>query len=194
MVLLGNKGDMVHLRQVSSEEGDYYGFWTFICQTQQKNPQIVRRQCCVTHFYWSERSIGINLIQHQFVYLQCLWLAKFSGIRPLAFLRDPHLAHFYFWTIGITRTTRRETRGTQGVFTVLQRGSMQWPRSDKNIKCCKFYRLSYTGEILSKDFDCNFGEVAAADQVVEVGRWFKKIIATKFCQFIILPDSWSTNY
>ena len=25
-----------------------------------------------------------------------------------------------------------------------------------------------TGEILSKDFDCNFGEVAAADQVVEV--------------------------
>ena len=25
MVLLGNKGDMVHLRQVSSEEGDQYG-------------------------------------------------------------------------------------------------------------------------------------------------------------------------
>jgi len=31
---------------------------------------------------------------------------------------------------------------------------------------------SEEGEILSKDFDCNFGEVAAADQVVEVAEAF----------------------
>ena len=30
--------------------------------------------------------------------------------------------------------------------------------------------ISVVGEILAKDFDCNFGEVAAADQVVEVSR------------------------
>ena len=31
-----------------------------------------------------------------------------------------------------------------------------------------FNFISLVGEILAKDFDCNFGEVAAADQVVEV--------------------------
>ena len=30
--------------------------------------------------------------------------------------------------------------------------------------------ISLVGEILAKDFDCNFGEVAAADQVVEVSN------------------------
>ena len=38
--------------------------------------------------------------------------------------------------------------------------------------------ISIVGEILAKDFDCNFGEVAAADQVVEVSdinkNWQKK--------------------
>ena len=56
MVLLGNKGDMVHLRQVSSEEG---GFRLCICQTRQKYPQIVRRHCCLglAHFYFNLKEL-----------------------------------------------------------------------------------------------------------------------------------------
>jgi len=34
---------------------------------------------------------------------------------------------------------------------------------------------SEEGEILAKDFDCNFGEVAAADQVVEVAEAFHEL-------------------
>ena len=44
------------------------------------------------------------------------------------------------------------------------------------MSCLKPESLT-TGEILSKDFDCNFGEVAAADQVGEVGQ-------TKFLQIL----------
>ena len=40
--------------------------------------------------------------------------------------------------------------------------------NDEMMPCLNPESLT-TGEILSKDFDCNFGEVAAADQVVEVG-------------------------
>ena len=39
---------------------------------------------------------------------------------------------------------------------------------NKSVSPSNFNSISFAGEILAKDFDCNFGEVAAADQVVEV--------------------------
>ena len=57
------------------------------------------------------------------------------------------------------------------------------------MSCLKPESLT-TGEILSKDFDCNFGEVAAADQVVEVREKFFLQISLKklFQYFLCIPN------
>ena len=50
-----------------------------------------------------------------------------------------------------------------------QRGKPNWEGCSKpGATAAAVHRTYFSGEILSKDFDCNFGEVAAADQVVEV--------------------------
>ena len=58
--------------------------------------------------------------------------------------------------------------------------------NDEMLPCLNPESLT-TGEILSKDFDCNFGEVAAADQVVEVGLKYPlaNIIKKMFLHFLL---------
>ena len=101
MVLLGNKGDMVHLRQVSSEEGDLTMIEIILdIQILPWRLNTLKRTFNIQNLY----KIGLNDI-YIFCYISKMfqkylqyWLPpKFEeGIRPLAMLRDPGAAHFYF--------------------------------------------------------------------------------------------------
>ena len=88
-----------------------------------------------------------------------------------SFVIPTWLTHFYFWGSAITTGRQRGPR----VFSLSSKGDQC---SDLNpTKYCHNTGDKYkTGEILSKDFDCNFGEVAAADQVVEVRRGFNHFL------------------
>ena len=101
MVLLGNKGDMVHLRQVSSEEGDLTMIEIILdIQILPWRLNTLKRTFNIQNLY----KIGLNDIFIFAIFQKCpqkylqYWLPpKFEeGIRPLAMLRDPGAAHFYF--------------------------------------------------------------------------------------------------